>query len=370
MGTSGGRARAWGLGTYSLPSGPLDAITDVPGVRVGHATIRTPVGAPAVGRTGVTVVRLHDGDPWQERLFAASHVQNGYGQLTGRDVLETTGLISTPVFLTGTRSLGTVYEGAVRVALRQNPRACEDDLPIPVVGECDDSYLSDAAVTVGGEEVASALAGASDGPVEEGCVGAGTGMHLYGYKGGIGTASRVVAIGGEGARYTYTVGVLLLTNFGRPHQMRLGRVEPPGAAARDGMPPGSCIGLAVTDAPLHPLQLSRLAQRVGFGLVRTGSVGADGSGEIFLAVSTATRLPSRSALPVAVPVLVDGQVGEGAESPINDLFEAVIEAAEEAVWNALVAAVDMDGREGRRLEAFRSSHRPDPPSPGGRPLSW
>lgn len=351
------RARAWGLGSYTLPSGPCDAITDVPGVRVGHATLRA--GGPGddgqpVGRTGVTAVVLHDGPPWRVRLFAASHVLAGYGQLTGRDAIDGHGLLTTPILLTGTRSLGSVYDGALRLALAQDPEACEEDLPIPVVGDCDDSYLSDPAVAAGRREVAQALAAAAAGPVEEGSVGAGTGTQLFGFKGGIGTASRVVRPEAQGP--DRTVGVLLLTNFGRPHQLRLPSPLQP-AGGRDHLPAGSCIGVVATDAPLHPGQLSRLAARVGFGLVRTGSIGADASGEMFLAVSTAQRLPRRAAGALAARFLVDGQVGPGRAPGLDVLFEATAEATEEAVLNALVAARASDGRRGRRLEAF-AAHSP------------
>jgi len=349
------RAAAWGLGTRMLEPGRWNAITDVPGVRVGHATL-TEHESGAVARTGVTVVMLHDGDPWAERLYAGSFALNGFGQLTCRDVIDTTGMISTPVFLTGTRSVGSVYEGAVRCS--QRSPASDNWVFIPVVGECDDSYLSDPVVTAGEREVEAALADAHGAAVEEGAVGAGTGMALFGYKGGIGTASRVVRLGSA----SYTVGVLLLTNFGRADQIRLpsGYSAPPGL---DDPPQGSCIGLVVTDAPLHPQQLSRVAQRIGFGLVRTGSTGNDGSGEIFLAVSTATRIPHRSEGPLLVPVLVDEQSGGSADTPINAIFDATVEATEEAVWNALVAARRTTGRLGRHLDAFADLAFQATPSP-------
>lgn len=346
------RARAWGLGSYTLPSGPHDAITDVPGVRVGHATLRCGGLAPGdqpVGRTGVTAVVAHDGPRWRDRLFAASHVLAGYGQLTGRDAIESHGLVATPILLTGTRSLGSVYDGALRLALLEDPEACEEDLPIPVVGECDDSYLSDPLVQAGQTEVAQALAVADTGPVDEGSVGAGTGTHLFGFKGGIGTASRVARPDAMGPEYT--VGVLLLTNFGRPHQLRLPPTHPP-TRGRDHLPSGSCIGIVATDAPLHPRQLSRLAARVGFGLIRTGSIGGDASGEIFLALSTAQRVPRRSDGAFTARFLVDGPICPNAAPGLDALFEATTEAAEEAVFNALVAARASDGRRGRRLEAF------------------
>jgi D-aminopeptidase len=350
------RARdlGWTLGTR--PPGRFNAITDVAGVRVGHASLIQ--GGPSegpVGRTGVTIVDIAPDLRWRRRWFAGTHVLNGLGQLTGRDVIDTQGFLTGPVLLTGTRSVGTVYEAAVAWALQEDPEACDADLPIPVVGECDDSYLSDPAVTCGGAEVAAAAGALASGPVAEGSVGAGVGMHLFGFKGGIGTASRLVPRPDGGS--PYTVGVLLLTNFGSPEDLRL----PLGADARVLAPPGdprpgSCIGLAVTDAPLHPQQLSRLAARIGFGLVRTGSVGRPGSGEIFLAVSTANGFLSTD------PTHRGEFLADRPDTSLalmGDLYAATAEAAEEAVWNALVAATTMDGRQGRKLVAFPAASNPN-----------
>jgi len=283
---------------------------------------------------------------WRRRWFAGSHILNGMGQVTGRDVIETDGFISGPIFLTGTRSLGAVYDAAIAWALSEDPATAED-LPIPVVAECDDGYLSSPEAVCGAPEVLRAHAALADGPVPEGSVGAGTGMHLFGYKGGIGTASRRVATLAE--LPVYTVGVLVLTNFGSEEDIRLPAdvVHPPSSSAIGHA--GSCIGLVMTDAPLHPQQLNHLAQRVGFGLVRTGSVGRSGSGEIFLAVSTANAMTADQPW-VEARFLTPRPTGP--LDVVNALYAATVDAAEEAVWNALVAATTVVGQQGRLVPGF------------------
>jgi D-aminopeptidase len=340
------RARDWGIAPTTLPSGANDAITDVAGVRVGHVTR---IEGERM-RTGVTAIWPGEGVPYDARVYAGTDVLNGYGVMTGRDAIDEWGLLESPILLTGTPSVGNVYEGAVR----HLAAAGVPGLVIPVVAECDDGYLNDAAhCRASPEDALAALEGARSGPVPEGAVGAGTGMALFGYKGGIGTASRVAEV--DGSRYT--VGVLVQTNFGRPDQLRLlGRAV--GRSLLDGptAPPreGSCIGILATDAPCDPLQLRRLARRVGFGLVRTGSVGNDGSGELFLAFSTAVRVPRAATGPIRADRLVEGQTrpGDGGPGPLTLLFDAAVEAAEAAVLNALVAAPTVAGRDGHVLRAF------------------
>lgn len=339
------QARQRGWITTTHPSGTHDAVTDVPGVRVGHATVAVSEGAA----TGVTVVDLPGRDRWRCRYFAGSAVVNGFGLLTGRDALDSQGMITGPIVLTGTRSVGAVYDAVVARSLAEDREAVVNDLPLPVVGECDDGYLSSPDVVCGPATVDAAFQALAAGPVEEGGVGAGTGMHLFGYKGGIGTASRLVSweVG------TCVIGVLLLTNFGQPDDLRLpwGIAAPagPGADPR----PGSCIGLVATDAPLHPHQLQRLAARVGFGLARTGSIGRSGSGEIALAVSTHPLGDSCSA-PASARFVADRPMGR---APVMDLlYGATVDATEEAVWNALLAAKTREGSHGRRLVAFSDSH--------------
>jgi D-aminopeptidase len=338
-----------------MATGPHNAITDVPGVRVGHRTLWRggPGTAGPVVRTGVTAIWPHDGNPFRERVYAATSVLNGYGVLTADLVLDEWGLLGSPVVLCDTANLGVGYDAVVRYLSARDPAAGDDDVVMPVVGECDDGYLNDNrafALTV--EDVAAALDGAADGPVAEGAVGAGTGMQLFDFKGGIGTASRVVEIGGR----RYTVGVLLNTNFGTRHQLRVAGREL-GRRLTDELPPrhreGSCIAVVATDLPLHPRQLRRLARRVDIGLGRTGSVGNDGSGEIFLAFSTAQRVPREAPAggTLGIDVLVEGQFWTHG-SAFDDVFDAVAEASEEAALNALCVADTVVGRDGHRLAGF------------------
>src|SRR5256712_2193385 len=234
----------------------------------------------------------------------------------------------------------------------RDPEIADKDVVIPVVAETDDSFLSDnRAFGVTREDVYAALDAVKDGPVAEGCVGAGTGTQQFDFKGGIGNASRVVDLLGE----PFTIGVLLQTNYGSRHQLQIAGV-PVGRQITDLMPKrhqeGSCIAVVATDIPLHPGQLRCLARRVDIGLGRTGSVGNDGSGEIFIAFSTANRIPPSTRPPGhPINVLVEGQFWtEG--SPFDQIFDAVAEAAEEAAFNALVAPDTVKGRAGNTLYAF------------------
>jgi len=305
------RPRDGGIVIGSLEPGPCNSIADV-GVTVGHVTVEV---------TGVTAIV-----PPLLPAPAGTAVLNGAGELTGAHEIREWGLLETPVYLTSTHAIGRVYDGAVQVALAADPRVGVDDVVIPVVGECDDSWLSDARVPhVQPPDVAKAVASASP-HFDRGAVGAGAGMSCFGWKGGIGTASRRA---GE-----HTVGVLLLTNFGLPEQLRIDGVTP-GLVPPDHRkkPAGSCIGVVATDAPLSPHDLERLARRVGLGLARTGSVAHHGSGEIFVAFATS-----------------DERTLRGRE--IDGLFQATVEASEEAVLDSLWAAVDTTGREGRTVYAF------------------
>jgi D-aminopeptidase len=334
--------------------GPLNAITDVVGVRVGHRTVargRVGTGEPVI-RSGVTAIWPHEGDLFRERLYAAVVPLNGYGEVTGSRVIDEWGLLGSPIVLTDTAHVGVGYDATVRYTQERDETVGDADVLIPVVAECDDGFLNDnRAFGVTREDVVAALAGAATGPVEEGAVGAGTGMQQFDFKGGVGSASRVVELGGE----TFTVGVLLLTNYGTREQLQILGV-PVGARIGDLMPvrhhEGSCIGVLATDLPAHPLQLQRLVRRMHLGIARTGSVGNDGSGEIFLGFSTATRVP-RSAETIRFPVdvVVEGQFWrEG--SPLDLVFEAVAEATEEAALNALFQAETTDGRDGHVLHAL------------------
>jgi len=317
--------REHGIRIGELEPGPANAITDVEGFRVGHVTVRRdepdPPAGRGVARTGVTVLV-----PPQLPLRAGVAVLNGAGELTGSLEARELGVVETPVYLTGTMAIGRVFDGAVAAAVAADPEVGVEKVVIPVVGECDDSFLSEARVVqVEAGDAGRALDAARDGPVEQGSVGAGTGMVSFGWKSGIGTSSRVA--GGA------TVGVLVLANFGTRAQLRVdgvpvGRGLPPDPHER--RPAGSCIALVATDAPLSPAQLERLARRAGLGLARTGSVAHHGSGEIFLALSSGE--------------------GETGDRELDGLFAATVDATEEAVLNALWEAETTTGREGRVVE--------------------
>ena len=339
------RPRDCGIRCGHLPTGPLNAITDVADIRVGHVTIHRDEEEPPAGRgiarTGVTVIV--PGDPAalvDAPVPAGAAVLNGAGELTGFLQISEWGVLETPIYLTSTMQVGRVYDAAVGAAVASNPRVGVDTVVIPVVGECDDSWLSDARCPqLTGADVRQALAAAATGPFAEGAVGAGTGMVLFEWKGGIGSASRRVE------QLAATVGVLLLANFGAGPELRIDGVPIGETLVSDipyGAPAGSCLGVVATDAPLDSAQLTRLARRIGLGLARTGSVAHHGSGEIFLGISTAPRTRRDGAQTHVARELVR-------DEQLDALFAATVEAAEEAVVNALWAAVDTTGRAGRTV---------------------
>jgi D-aminopeptidase len=325
------RARSLGLTFGSLPTGEHNAITDVPGVRVGHVTVwrDEPDG---IGRTGVTAIVPDDvGELFRRPMTGGTSVLNGAGELTGSIDLRERGAVETPIVLTSTNNVGRGYDAVVEALFA----AGEVDVINPIVGECDDSYLDDIArrwMTTA--DALAAIDGAAGGPVAEGVVGAGTGMSTMGHKSGIGTSSRV--LDGLG-----TVGVLVLANFGGAANVRIGGVAVGDrlVAGRTTAPVlddgGSCIGVVLTDIPLDAKQLERVARRIGLGLARVGSVAHNGSGEIFCAVSTANRRP-RTATGITEQSSVRG-------SAIDDVFLAVVDATEEAVVNALFVADTVTG---------------------------
>ena len=328
------RLRDLGLRIGDLEPGPRNAITDDRGVSVGQVTVRRdepdPPEGRGVARTGVTAIVPGSLETLVSRPIAAgTAVLNGAGELTGSIQIGEWGCIETPVYLTSTMAVGRVYDGAVAAAVAADPSVGTENFVIPVVGECDDGWLNDArTVQVEAEDVQRALDAAGD-DVAEGAVGAGTGMICFGWKGGIGSASRRVG--------DASVGVLALTNFGTYDQLRVdgvpvGRLLEPPPVGRDA-PGGSCIVVAATDAALGTHQLTRLARRAGLGLARTGSIGHHGSGEIFVAFSTAEG--------DAVP-----------DRDLNRFFGAVVDATEESVLNSLWAAEDVEGREGRVIRAL------------------
>ena len=322
------RARDHGIVIGRVPTGPANAITDVPGVAVGHAS-------HSPDNTGVTVILPRaDSDTWLEPVYAGVAVLNGAGELTGSIQIREWGVMETPVFLTATPYVGAVYQAATEVLGQRQPGIGVDDVIIPVVGECDSSGVVDVVrgPVPDATLIAAALDAAGTGAVGEGQVGAGIGMHCSDFAGGIGTSSRTT--GG------YTVGVLLLVNFGDWEELRiagrLANVEAPNRGVD-----GSCIAVVATDAPLLPGGLERLARRAFLGLARAGSYASNGSGEIAIAFSTANGDSTRRGAPDVVrPEMLRS------EALHSLLFAATVEAAEEAVINALLGAHTLVGPRG------------------------
>ena len=345
------RARDLGIVIGQLPSGPLNAITDVPGVRVGHTTLISGDGPLVVGkgpiRTGVTVILPHDGDPGREPVFAGSHTLNGNGEMTGLEWVRESGMLTTPIGLTNTHSVGVVRDALVAASLAGL-------WSLPVVAETWDGYLNDVnGQHVRPEHVFTALDAAAGGPVAEGNVGGGTGMKAFGFKAGIGTASRRVTAAGD----DFTVGVLVQANHGRRSRLAIDGVpvgseiphsEVPGPATptTEG---GSIIGIVATDAPLLPHQCRRLAQRAALGVGRGGGGGENSSGDIFLAFATGNRA-LRAEDDGDAPRTYDLRMLN--DDHIDDLYWAAIEATEEAIVNSLVAAETMTGRDGITFQAI------------------
>jgi D-aminopeptidase len=312
-------------------------------VTVGHVTVwrddpEQPEGRGAA-RTGVTVVSPAPRETlFAEPVPAGAAVLNGAGELTGFVTVSEWGLLETPVYLTSSHAVGRIYDGAVSAAVASDPAVGVDSVVIPVVGECDDSWLSEARVVqVEAKDAERALASAAAGRVAEGAIGAGTGMMTKGFKAGIGTSSRIVPPLGV------TIGVLVLSNFDAPPPLVVDGVQVGRALDADSgrRAAGSCIVLVGVDAPLSAHQLTRVARRAGLGLGRTGSIGHHGSGEIFLAFAPPARR-QRGEPPLAT----------FPDAALDDVFEATVDATEEAVLNALWAAPEVVGREGRTARAL------------------
>jgi D-aminopeptidase len=341
------RARDLGITIGRGTPGPLNAITDVARVRVGHRTvIRGDDGAPDAVRTGVTAIMPHEGRPWLEPVYAATHILNGYGELIGINTIREWGTLDSPIVLTSSMLIGKAYDATVRWIARQDGDAGE--AVMPCVTECDDSFLSNVlAEPISDDDVWGALDAAASGAVEEGCVGSGTGMQCYDFKGGIGTASRALEPEAGGS----TVGVLVMTNHGDRENLLIDGVRV-GERLHDDMPiehtEGSCIVIVATNAPLLPHQLRRVAERAGMGLSRGGSHASNTSGEQLIAFSTANRVP-RDGTPYAPAAVPDGSA---AGRILSAVFRATVEATEEAVVNALAASRTMTGRDGNTLFAL------------------
>jgi len=342
------RARELGVPFEGMP-GPLDSITDVKGVEVGYRTLISGDGKLVVGtgpvRTGVTAV-FPRGKNSVDPVFAGWFTENGNGEMTGTTWVEESGFLYGPVMITNTHSVGVVRDSVIAWQLQHGPGLpLEDWWSLPVVAETWDGYLNDInGFHVKAEDADAAMRNAHSGPIAEGNVGGGTGMICFEFKGGTGTASRQLSEKQGG----YTVGVLVQCNFGTRHLLRIAGApvgyEITGHRVR-GEDTGSIIVVVGTDAPLLPSQMKRIAKRVTLGLGRLGSISGDGSGDIFIAFSTANAGAGlEQKKPVALQMLPNDRM--------DALFEGTVQATEEAVVNALVAAQTMTGADGHKVEAL------------------
>lgn len=337
-----------------LPPGPHNAITDVPGLQVGHKTCL--VDEPRIARTGVTVILPRGNELYNNQCFGAYHSFNGNGEMTGVHWLAESGMIGSPLAITNTHQVGIVRDALVAHEVQLHP---ESSWLLPIVAETYDGWLNDInAFHLTEADVFAALADAKGGPVVEGAVGGGTGMICHEFKGGIGTASRVVEI----ANVQYTLGVLVQANYGLRNDLRVDGVPVGRLIDRAKTPTpreqnhekqekdGSIIVVVATDAPLLPFQCKRLAQRATVGLAQVGGYGHNSSGDIFLALATGNDLPSDPAkdgkllTPQPLQMLPNHQ--------IDPLFHATAEATAEAILNALCAAETMTGFRGRTVHAL------------------
>lgn len=338
------RLRDLGIIIGDLPPGEHNAITDVPGVRVGHVTVIE--DEPRVIRTGVTMIAPRSGEVWSDYAFAGHHSFNGNGEMTGLLWLEESGQLGSAVGITNTHQVGVVRTALVRHTIEI---AAPGGFHLPVVAETWDGWLNDIdALAVTEEHALAALRTAASGPVTEGNVGGGTGMICHEFKGGIGTSSRLVGIADD----DFVVGALVQANYGSRRDLRVDGVPVGRRIDYDVVPapwpqersPGSIIIVIATDAPLLPTQCRRLAKRATVGLARVGGIGHNGSGDIFLAFSTANHLPAEPGGRRTVEML---------PHPVLDpIFDAVADATEEAILNALCAAETMTGRNGRTAHAM------------------
>jgi D-aminopeptidase len=374
------RARELGVRIGIMPPGPTNSIVDVSAVAVGHRTVwrdePSPPDGRGIARTGVTAIVPFGGyQLFRERVPAGVAVLNGAGVAIGRSGIEEWGVLETPIFLTSSMAIGRVYDAAVSALMASELVSGGGDPCMPVVAECDDGFLNlSFPVQVDEADVHGAMAaavGAEAGPVRSGAVGAGTGMRAFGLKGGIGSASRRVAPAHRWAEIAlppgedaYTVGALVLANYGELDRLTIDGVRVGEVLLAEGWPAaglhgtasrmpaearmtaeargadGSCIVVVATDAPLLPHQLRRLAVRAGLGLARTGSIAHHGSGEIFLAFSTGLRIPRGSGDPLHRVAYVDDEY-------LDPIFGAVVEATEEAAIDSIFTADTVVGRAGR-----------------------
>lgn len=348
------RLRDLGISIGRFPTGTYNAITDVPDILVGHSTIVR--DTPRVARTGVTMIVPRGGLIWGDHAFAGYHSFNGCGEMTGLPWIEESGMIHTPIGITNTNAVGVVRDAIAQYPTEHVEKigplaaaASSWEGSLPVAAETWDGWLSDIqGFHVGKEHAYEALLAAKSGPVEEGNVGGGTGMICHDFKGGIGTASRIV----DCPAGRYTVGVLVQSNYGSRHLLRVDGVPVGRELGYEQTPSpwmappkgGSIIVVVATDAPLLPVQCKRLARRATVGLARVGGTGHNGSGDIFLAFATGNHLQATTGGLWDVKMLPHEQM--------DFLFEATAEAVEEAILNALTAAETMTGWQGRTAYAL------------------
>ena len=351
------RLRALGISIGELPTGSFNAMTDVAGVHVGHATRIHGEGPLVVGqgpvRSGVTAILPRSAENWRQPVWAADWILNGNGELTGTGPVRRSGKLAAPILLTDTGSVGSVYDGALAWMLDQDP-TCLDTLPIstPVVGETWANTLHDTGGRhIGTAEVAQAITSATSGVVPEGCVGGGTGMRAFRFKAGIGTASRRVDVESS----AYHVGVLVQANFGGRAHLRVDGVpvgkqitdltprygaEPVPDSATVPPPGNSLLVVIATDAPLLPNQLQRLCKRAALGAARTGAIATHGSGDLLLAFSTA-------------PIVDAGRATRALHfGHLSGLYQGVVESTQEAILNSLTMATTMTGRDDNTIYAL------------------
>ncbi|WP_312473313.1 P1 family peptidase [Neobacillus sp.] len=330
------KAREKGITVGKLPTGVKNCITDVEGVKVGHVTLDLPLDefGNDYACTGVTAILPHGGNLFNEKVTAASYVINGFGKTTGLVQLNELGVLESPIMLTNTFAVPAVTQGTLEYMLGENPEIGDTTGTINiVVGECNDSYLNSIRLfPVKPEHAKEAIMNASGHQAREGAVGAGKGMICFGYKGGIGSSSRVVE--------DYTVGCLVLSNFGEMEEFRAFQYD--GKTGLSETADGSIIIVLATNAPLSDRQLQRVAKRCGIGLGRVGSHFSHGSGDIVIAFSTAEKIPhfAEELTETRIQIREDSLV-------MNQLFTAAAEAVEEAILNSLSQAVTTKGRAGR-----------------------
>ena len=335
-----------GIRVGKLPCGPLDKISDVPGVTVGHCTL-----SDGEVQTGVTALLPHPGDIFHDKVMAASHVINGFGKTTGLVQIEELGTLESPIALTNTLNVGKVADAMISWMIQQTKKEGEDVFSInPVVGECNDSRINEICNRVVGEKELYHALEQADTDFAEGDIGAGTGTICYGLKGGIGSASRTLVLDGK----TYTIGVLVQSNFGATRDLKISgkpagekileriRKEECGSSAEDR---GSIMTVLATDLPVSERQLYRIIRRCGVGIARTGAYTGHGSGEIMIGFTTANRVDTKSTCEVEACARIK-------EEKINEAFEAAAEAVEEAILNSMVTAKEKRGLDGARYRSL------------------